>query len=195
MHQLAGIWEAERRRTVDDFLDDVLGGHDVDPDLATRMRSARPDLPGDPSRDQVEARIELAQLIADTDFRRRIRGMSERAGDRSGPQTTAAGDRAAAGAVAQLVAERAGATLAAGVDRRSNAAAPIVDELVGAFAGVRGRADDRGHRARLAELLETFTDARAERYWQLLAVINGWPVREPAVPAWEWLATALHERP
>jgi DNA-binding transcriptional MerR regulator len=196
MHQLARLSEAERRRIVDGFLDDVLGGLDVDPDLATRMRAARPDLPDDPSPEQVEAWIELAQLIADPDFRRRIRGMSERgAADRSGPQPAAARDRAAAGVVAQLVAERAGAALAAGVDPRSDAAAPIVDELVEAFAGVHGREDDAGYRVWLAELLETGTDARAERYWQLLAVINGWPAREPAVPAWEWFATALHERP
>jgi hypothetical protein len=38
-------------------------------------------------------------------------------------------------------------------------------------------------------------DARAERDWHLLAVINGSPVHEPAVPACEWLATALHARP
>jgi DNA-binding transcriptional MerR regulator len=196
MHQLARLSEAERRRIVDDFLDDVIGGHDIDPDLAARMRSARPDLPDDPTPEQVEAWIELAQLIADPDFRRRIRAMSQRAAaDRSEPQPTAAGDRAAWGAAAQLVAERAGAALAAGVDPRSDAAAPIVDELAEALAGVHGRENDAGFRAWLAEQLETFTDARAERYWHLLAVINGWPVREPAVPTWEWLATALHERP
>ncbi|MDX6718456.1 MAG: hypothetical protein QOJ63_710, partial [Solirubrobacteraceae bacterium] len=63
MHQLARLSEAERRRIVDDFLDEVLGGLDVDPDLAARMRRARPDLPDDPSPEQVEAWIELAELV------------------------------------------------------------------------------------------------------------------------------------
>ena len=40
-------------------------------------------------------------------------------------------------------------------------------------------------------MLATFTDARVERYWQLLAIINGWPARPATVPAWEWVVAAL----
>jgi DNA-binding transcriptional MerR regulator len=46
-------------------------------------------------------------------------------------------------------------------------------------------------RARLLEQLETFTDARVERYWQLLAIINGQPVPPSVVPGFEWLIAAL----
>ncbi len=190
MHQLARLSEAERRRIVDDFLDDVLGDLDVDPAITDRMRVARPDLPDDPTPEQVEAWIELAELVADPGFRGRIRAMSERgAADRAVGEDAA--DRVAAGAAAQLVAERAGAALAAGIDPRSGAAAPIVDELAAAFAAAHGRDDGPAFREWLAGTLETFTDARAERYWQLLAVINGWPRRAVTVPAWEWLAVAL----
>ena len=190
MHQLARLSEAERRRIVDDFLDDVLGGLDVDPAIADRMRMARPDLPDDPTPEQVEAWIELAELVADPGFRGRIRAMSERgAADRAAGEDAA--DRAAAGAAAQLVAERAGAAIAAGIDPRSGAAAPIVDELAAAFAAAHGRDDGPAFREWLAGTLATFTDARAERYWQLLAVINGWPRRAVTVPAWEWLGVAL----
>jgi len=42
-------------------------------------------------------------------------------------------------------------------------------------------------------MIETFTDRRVERYWELLAIMNGWPRREPqSTPAWEWLLAALH---
>jgi DNA-binding transcriptional MerR regulator len=191
MHDLARLSHAERRRIVDDFLDDVLGGLDVDPDLATRMRMARPDLPDDPSVEQVEAWIELAELVADPDFRGRIREMSERAAaDRAGAPEADPGARAGA-ALAPLVAERAGAALAAEIDPRSAAAAPIVDELVAAFAAIHERDDGAAYRTWLVGVLDAFTDARAERYWQLLAVINGWPARPAAVPAWEWFAEAL----
>jgi hypothetical protein len=190
MHELARLSAAERRRIVDDFLDDVLGGLDVDPSLVERLRMTRPDLPDDPSPEQVEAWIELAQLVADPDFRRRIRAMSERgAADRASSKPDV--DRAAAGGAAQLVAERAGAALAAGIPPGSDAAAPIVDELVAAFAPVHGRRDDGAYRAWLADTLGTFTDARAERYTQLLAIINGWPARPATVPAWAWLGEAL----
>jgi DNA-binding transcriptional MerR regulator len=190
MHELARLSTGERRRIVDDFLDDVFGDLDVDPTLAERMRMARPDLPDDPSPEQVEAWIELAELVADPDFRQRIRAMSERgAADRASSEPDV--DRAAAGAAAQLVAERAGAAIAAGIAADSDAARAIVDEIVAAFAAVHGREDDAARRAWLADVIETFTDARAERYWQLLAIINGWPPRPATVPAWAWLAEAL----
>jgi DNA-binding transcriptional MerR regulator len=193
MHKLARLSEAERRRIVDDFLDEVLGGLEVDPDLAARMRTARPDLPDDPSPEHVEAWIELAELVADPDFRRRIREMSERgAADRTAGE--GGGDRAGAMAAAKVVAERAGAALAAGVDPRSDAAAPIVDEIAAAVAAAHGRDDDADFRVWLGGLIATFADARAERYWQLLGVINGWPPRPSSVLAWEWLADALRAR-
>lgn len=199
MHRLARLSEAERRRIVDDVLDEVVGGLDIDPDLAARMRTARPDLPDDPSPVQVEAWIELAELVADPDFRARIRAMSERgAADRAARHAAradqaapACDDRDAAEACAELVAELAGGALAASIDPRSEAASPIVDELVAAFAAAHGRDDDAGYRSWLAQLLETFSDRRAERYWQLLAVINGWPARPATAPAWEWLLAAL----
>ena len=141
MHELARLSEAERRRIVDDFLDDVLGDLDVDPALAERMRMARPDLPEDPSPEQVEAWIELAELVADPDFRRSIRAMSERgASDRAAAQPPA--DQAAARDTAQLVVERASAALAAGIDPRSAEAEPILDEIVAAFGAAHGREDD-----------------------------------------------------
>ena len=45
-------------------------------------------------------------------------------------------------------------------------------------------------RAELADRLETGTDARAERYWQLLAIVNGWSPAPTTVPKWEWLIAA-----
>ncbi len=46
-------------------------------------------------------------------------------------------------------------------------------------------------RARILATLETFTDARVERYWQLLAAVNGWEPPPSVVPAFEWLIAAL----
>jgi hypothetical protein len=40
-------------------------------------------------------------------------------------------------------------------------------------------------------MVDTFTDARAERYWQLLATINGWPPIPSVVPAWEWFLAGV----
>lgn len=47
--------------------------------------------------------------------------------------------------------------------------------------------DSPAFRAALAERFASGSDPRAERYWQLLAIINGWP----PVPAWEWAVAGL----
>ncbi|MEA2370216.1 MAG: hypothetical protein QOH12_610 [Solirubrobacteraceae bacterium] len=190
MHNLAQLTADERQRIVDDFLDHVFDGLDVDPALVARMRSARPALPEDPTPDQVDAWIELAGLVADPAFRARVRRMSEHHDAESqghhGPTDSAAAQQNAA-----LVVERAGGAVAAGVDPSSPDAEPIVAELVAAFARANGSADDPQTRVWLAETIETFADARVNRYWELLGTINGWPDRPSAAPAWEWLLAAL----
>jgi MerR family regulatory protein len=85
-------------------------------------------------------------------------------------------------AAAALVAEKAGAAQHLAPD--SPEAQAVVDELLPAF----GSDIDR---AQLADRLATGTNARAERYWQLLAIVNGWPPVPTTVPAWEWLIAAL----
>ena len=67
-------------------------------------------------------------------------------------------------AIADLVAERTGGAAVDGIDPRCLAAAPVVEEIVAAFAVMHGRDDDPAYRAWLGELVATFTDARAERY-------------------------------
>ena len=86
-------------------------------------------------------------------------------------------------AAAALVAEKAARRW---TPARPGAPRPqaIVAEILPAFgAGVDRHA--------LADRLAVGTDARAERYWQLLAIINGWPPVPTTVPAWEWFIAAL----
>ena len=54
-----------------------------------------------------------------------------------------------------------------------------------------GRPSPAGRRGALADRLATFTDARVERYWQLLGVLHGRAPFEPSVPAVEWWIAAL----
>jgi DNA-binding transcriptional MerR regulator len=175
MHRLAQLSDAERRRIVADFIDHVFDGLEVDPAFEARMRSAAPALPDDASPEQVDAWIELAELVQDADFRARIRAMSEH----HAASPPAADLRVAA----DLVSARAGEALAAGVEPGSIEAERVVAEILPAF----GNED----RLTLAGRLAVGTDARAERYWQLLAIINGWPPVPATVPAWEWLIAAL----
>ncbi|QTR01085.1 MerR family transcriptional regulator, partial [Saccharothrix algeriensis] len=78
VHELARLSEEERQAILDDFFDEVFGGLDLEPGFDQRMRSVRVELPDDPSTEQLEAWIELVNLVRDPDFRASIRRMSER---------------------------------------------------------------------------------------------------------------------
>ncbi len=77
MHRLAQLSDDERKRIVSDFLDQAFDGLDIEPGFAQRMRSAAPELPDDPTPEQVDAWIELAELVQDPGFKASIRRMSE----------------------------------------------------------------------------------------------------------------------
>jgi DNA-binding transcriptional MerR regulator len=194
IHRLAQLADDERRRIVADFLDQAFEGLDLEHGLADRRRSATPELPDNPTPEQVDAWIELAELLHDDDFRRTVRRMSEQhaaareAGQAGLADATAGPDWQAAAA---LVAEQAERARAAGVAPGSPEAAAVLDEIVSAFAGPEDDPTAPAWRAQLADRLASGTDARAERYWQLLATINGWPPVPTTVPAWQWLIDAL----
>lgn len=179
MHELATLSRDERRRIVDEFVDATFDGLGDGNAVEARMRAARPDLPDDPAPEQVDAWIELAQLVRDDGFRRRTREMAE------------AGAAAAPGeamrAAAAVVAERGTLALATGVAPDAPEAAPHVAAIEAAFAQV----GDGAGGSVLADRLAVGTDRRAERYWQLLAIVNGWPQVPSTVPAFEWAIAAL----
>jgi DNA-binding transcriptional MerR regulator len=186
MTRLAHISDDERKRIVEEFLDEALGGLEIDPGLEARLRGGLPELPDDPTPEQVEAWIELAELVRDPDFRARIRQMAEAgAAERERGE---APDGEVMRAAAALVAERGGAAVEAGVEPGSEEAETIVEEVLRSF-------DASASRSELADRFEQGADPRAERYWQLLAVINGWPPVPTTMPAWRWTIEALRARP
>lgn len=190
MHKLAQLSAAERRRLVTDFIDDTFDGLDADPDFLSMMRGALPDLPDEPSREQVDAWVELGELIADPDFRARLRQTTADYA-RTRAETTARPSVADQRATAELVRERVAAATEAGITPDSPQARPVVDELAAAYSRLFGRPDGPEFRVWLLDTMESGTDRRYERYWTLLAIINGWPPAPSITPAAEWLIAAL----
>jgi hypothetical protein len=90
-----------------------------------------------------------------------------------------------------MVSDKAGAALAAGVDPASAEGQATLAEVLADWATAAQTVDSPEFRTRLLGNLESGTDRRAERYWQLLGVINGWPPIPTVVPAFEWLIAAL----
>ncbi|TDC63325.1 MerR family transcriptional regulator [Actinomadura sp. GC306] len=193
MHKLARLSDEERRRIITDFIDESFAGLAVDPAFEERMRSALPELPDDPEPEQVDAWVELAELVGDPDFRASVRRMAE-----AQAEDVARGAYPDAPAqLGQLVGEKVAAAIADGVEPGSEAARPVVDEIAAAYADAYGAADGPEFRRDLRRRTEAGTDPRAERYWQLLAVINGWEVWPAMTPSFQWLIEALrsHESP
>lgn len=182
MNDLARLSAAERQQLIDEFVDASFA--DIDPGdpgagIAEGMRRMPAELPDDPSIEQVQAWIELAELVRDDAFRARVREMAV-AGAAHRHQDPPAFDP-------PLVVDHAGAALSAGIDPAAPEAGPVLHRI--------GVGDlDTTARAQLADQVDTFSDRRVERYWALLGVLNGWPAFAPRVPAFKWFSTALRVR-
>lgn len=180
MTDLATLTAEERRHIIEDYLDAVFG--DAASAVADKLRMATPELPDDPTPDQVAAWVELAALLRDPDFVASSRRMAQRA-LAEGPAPDPAQFQ-----VSQAVGEIAGPAARAGTDPASPEALAVVERLE-ALGPQPPEA-----RAVAAERIEAFTDRRVGRYWTLVGVINGWqPDQAPAdvTDAWEWYGRAL----
>ena len=182
VHDLATLSARERQQLIDDFVARTFEGVPEDAPgagIAAGMRTLPAELPEDPTPEQVGAWLELARLVADPAFAGRVRAMAL-AGAGATPE-----EPDTLGADAGRMVSLGRRALADGVAPGSPAAEALVVEWLG---------EDAGDRERLADRLATFTDARVERYWQLLGVLNDWPPFEPSVPAVEWWIAALRAR-
>lgn len=190
MHRLAQLSAAERRQLITEFIDDTFGGLDLGPDFLPMMRSAMPELPDEPTHDQVSAWVELAELVQDRGFRSSLRqtAIAQARARMDAPAERPLEDHRA---MASLLQQRVAAATAAGIEPDSPQARSVADELVAAYARHAGRANGPAFRNSLLEQLESASDRRYERYWQLLAIINGWPPTPSITPAAEWLVKAL----
>ncbi|MEU8196680.1 MerR family transcriptional regulator [Microbispora amethystogenes] len=174
LNDLARLSAEERRRIVEDFVDDVFGGQGGEQEPGNRARHIRIDLPDDPTPEQVDAWVELAGLARDPGFRRRMRDLVEHGAGQE-PEGFAR--------FAKRVVSLAGQARENGVSPDSPEAAEVVARLL-------GDADAAG-RAAVRERIETGVYAEADRYRRLMAVING---REPTpshADDFAWLLDAL----
>jgi DNA-binding transcriptional MerR regulator len=191
MHKLARLSDEERRRIIGDFIDETFGDLDANPEFVAMLRSAMPELPDDPEPDQVDAWVELAELVQDPDFRAGVRRMAEyQAAERDQDAQAGSGLH---GELVELVRTKVEAAQAAGIAPASPASAPILAELTAAYAQAFGRADSADFRVWILRRLEVANDPRAERYWQLLSIINGWPVPPTLGPIFDWFTRALKQ--
>lgn len=78
MNKLARLSAAERRRIMEEFVEEMFHGLDlVDPDVRERMRNTAVNLPDDPTPEHVDAWVELAEMVQDPEFRAQMRRAAE----------------------------------------------------------------------------------------------------------------------
>jgi DNA-binding transcriptional MerR regulator len=188
MNKLAMLSAQERKQIIDDFVDEVFAGLEPDAGLAAQLRRATPDLPDDPSPEQVDAWVELAELVQDPGFRHRIRAMAEQGARARAADPVTDEEQARTPDFVARVLEHAGPAAGQGLAPGSDEGAAVLDRILAGTPGDQRRPQLRDH-------LEAGTDARAERYWQLLSIINGWPPFQTHVPAFEWMIAALRAHP
>ncbi|WP_445528895.1 MerR family transcriptional regulator [Streptomyces cyslabdanicus] len=179
MNKLARLSVAERRRIMEEFVEEMFHGLDTaDPEIHERMRRTAMDLPEDPTPEQVDAWVELAELVRDPEFRARMRQAAEfNAADR-GHETPAG---ASMWFVKRLV-QLAGQAVERGLAPEAPEADEVLDELL-------GDAD----RAAVIERLEASHNVRLARYRELLATLKGTPA--PAYRTeFAWVVNALRAR-
>lgn len=129
-----------------------------------------PELPDDPTPDQVAAWVELATLLRDPDFIASSRRMAQRA-LAEGPEPDPAQFN-----VGQALSEQAGAAVRDGVVPDSPEALAVVERME---AMAPGATQDR---TAAADRIDAFTDHRIARYWTLVGIVNGWPQDQTPTP-------------
>lgn len=198
MNRLARLDAAGRKRILDEYVRRVFAGiddeHDTGRAFADMMRNAFPELPQEPTERQVEAWVDLVELVQDEDFIARSRQMAEY-GARKRARLTEAEWQADQEAFGTVLAPRAEEAFAAGVDPasadgRARAAAILAD-----WAAKLGLAADEARRAHVVEALEVMNDKRVNRFWQLVGEVGDRPqlaaAGAPLYESMQWLLEAL----
>ncbi|MEU5784192.1 MerR family transcriptional regulator [Micromonospora lupini] len=186
LHRLAQLTTREREQLVDDFLDSVFTGDP--PTYPGVIVSMTPELPDDPTTEQVQAWLELAELCRDTTFRASMRRLArQHAADHDVPGLPRPD------AVA-IVRDGVAAALAAGLDPTGPEAEPVVAAVTSRYARLHHLPDDADLRRRLLDRLTLANDSRRDRYLDLLSVINGWATGGGVTPAVDWFSRALRAR-
>ena len=184
LHAVTRLSNAERRAVIERFYEQLSDGISMDEDWKRGMiEASAPRLPDDPTKEQLDAWIELAEIVSDPGFIESMRKMSEQA-------WTEDFDHQAFQRGTGEVTARARAAIDAGVAPDSDEARSIVEQLVMVTASSSKVEPDAAFRASLRDRYENH-DPRAARYWVLVGIMNGQAMPSGPVEEWDWIAKAV----
>ncbi|MFF2510893.1 MerR family transcriptional regulator [Streptomyces sp. NPDC058086] len=177
MNKLARLSAAERKRIMEEFVEELFHGLDsVDPAIQERMRSIAVDLPQEPTPEQVDAWVELAEMVQDPEFRAQMRQVVEfNAADQ---------DHAAAAGRSVWFPMR---LLQMGTEARARGIAPESPEAAALLREVLGDGDP----AAVLERMESASNERLARYRELLSTVKGAGTPSAHRAEFGWVVAAL----
>lgn len=186
LQRLVTMSDAERRRLVDDFLTDV--SHGMPADVADRLREAHPQMPTDPTPQQLDAWIELSELLQNDEYRAATREyLRETYASEVGRRMAEPGVRSFIDSAGTELMPRLIAAHSAGLTPDDPPVTALAEQFVQQTAATAGAIADDELRHRLADRYrqvdELLTEAlehegyRASegRYLELAAIVNGTP--------------------
>jgi DNA-binding transcriptional MerR regulator len=180
MNNLARLSAAERKRIMEEFVDELFQGIEyVDPGIEERMRSISVGLPDDPTPEQVDAWVELAEMVQDPEFRAQMRNVFE--------FNSADYNRGAPAGRAMWFPMR---LLQLGADARERGIDPESPEAEAIVREVLGGGD----LAVVLERMEAVSNDRLARYRELLSTLKGGTPAGAHRPEFAWVVAALRAR-
>ena len=197
---LARLDAAERRALLDHFWDRVLShatGTEMDEVTSGFRLAGTPELPEDPTPEQLDAWLELAALAADEDFQRQTRENATWIWRESGrtPDAAALAEWEALTESPESALNLAAQAVHDGVAPDDARAAPVVARFVAEWAHLLRKPDSPAFRTWLLEQIEAHIDPSASRNCGLVGIIRGCSETPPFVrernDAYAWALAAL----
>jgi DNA-binding transcriptional MerR regulator len=186
LYTVSRLTTEQRKAVIERFYERVSEGVPIDDQWKRQMMQAStPTLPDEPTPAQLDAWIELAEIVQSEDFIARMRASAAETWNQNLDLAAHQRVNAEASAAARALIDR-------GVAPTDDAARPIALRLVAGLAAAMGHADDAAFRARLRAQYENH-DPRASRYWELVAILRGESPNSGQNQVWHWLtAAAIH---
>jgi len=175
----------ERRSAVERFYEKVSKDISIDPDwMRRKIEASVPELPDDPTPEQCDAWIELAAILDDPGFVASMRSSVKDVWD------TDAFDANAYERASEGLTLKAKQAISEGYGPTSQVGHALAQELLETSARLTGREPNRDFRMWLHGKYAQH-DARASRYWELVAIMKGQSPQSSPNREWLWIADAM----
>lgn len=213
MHSLVSMSDDSRNQLLDEFWGAVTDGLAVDPAYVEHLHRMRPRLPEDPTTEQLQAWIQLADLVQDESFRDSVRQFFHSSFTSPKAVALTAPQRLARLEEHRKLEVQAGEADRSGMSPESPRAREIAEAILASFAGLAADATgaplgeqeltdlrrsmthpdpDSAAREHAERFVSEFTGLLGT-YLSLMATINETPLDELHMtgPSDEWIAAAL----